>query len=79
MPTPKQVRQSYKRIRYHLYQLQKALNHAHEIGVLRYQDYTDQSPCWSLSNCKDRVWDTTKDALAEAARTECMNELKGVW
>lgn len=81
MPTPKQVKEHYKKIRYHLYRLQVALNNAHEAEVIVYDDgrFVDEGPCYSLDQCKKRIELTTMVARAMAFRTECLRELKGIW
>ncbi len=76
--TPKQVRNHYKKIRYHMYRLQTALHNAHNADVIKYGDSVD-SPCSALYKCRELVDKTTKDARAEALKDECMNELKGIW
>lgn len=79
MATLKQTKKVYKQIRYHLYHLQCALNRAHDLRVIRYEDYSEESPCKTLMQTKNRIKLTTEKALAEAMSEEIMKELKGVW
>jgi hypothetical protein len=78
MPTPKQTRAFYRRIRFHLYHLQRALNDAHSAEAIAYDKYED-GPCYALYEVKDRIHATMKDALAAATRDEVMRELKGIY
>lgn len=78
MPTPKQVRFHYKRIRRRLYMLQNALNAAHNADVIVYDGYSN-GPCCALDMVRVRIEETTKDTRATAFREECMDELKKVW
>lgn len=79
MPSPKQVRKSYKSIRYHIYRLQNALSAAHALDCLVYTNYPLESPCSSLDELRKRVELTTEKPRAQALKDECMNELKGIW
>lgn len=78
MPTPKQVRDHYKKIRYHLYRLRCALNNAHNVEVIQYGQYAD-GPCAAMDELVQRIETTTEKTRAQAFKQECMNELKGVW
>ncbi len=79
MPTPKQVRRCYKRVRYHIYQLQTALNEAHNLNVIKYDDYATQAPCRALGDVRDRFDASTEKQRAQAIKDELMKELKGVY
>lgn len=81
MPTPKQVREHYKKIRYHFYRLSTALHKAHAADVIVYPNnrYEEEGPCRSLEECRIRVEKTTEKARAEALRIEVMRELKGFY
>lgn len=69
MPTPKQVRYHYAKIRRLRWLLIHALNDAHTKGVI---DYTDNnlSPCASHTETWRRVQMTTEKQLAQAMREE---------
>jgi len=81
MPTPKQVKEHYKRIKFHLYHLEQALNNAHDKEVVQYppDKYSEESPCRMLAEVRNRIELTTQKARAAAFKTECMNEMKRVW
>ena len=79
MATPKQVRAAYKKIWFHLYHLQCALNEAHDKKIIQYDDYNKESPCFSLYDVQSRIESTTEKARAKALEDEVMKELKGVW
>lgn len=70
MPTPKQVRFHFAKIARLRWRLQWALNEAHEAKVIVYEDYTDQSPCSTLSETWERIKATTEKQLAQAMRDE---------
>jgi len=56
--------------------LQQALNEAHDAGVIKYEDYSKESPCFALSLCRERITITTEKALAQSVRDEISAELK---
>jgi hypothetical protein len=72
MPTPKQVREAYKRVDFYIWRLQAALTHAHNIDVIQYDQlkYNELAPCRSLAELRDRVRASTEKALAQAMREE---------
>lgn len=78
-PTPAQVKKHYKAIRYFYYKLHQSLNSAHRVGVLNYQNYEIESPCYMMSKVKERIDNTTMKSRADAFKRECMDELKNVW
>lgn len=73
-PTPKQVRSHFRRLSRLRYQLQRALDRAHEAEVIEYQDYKTQSPCQSLYETWERIKQTTEKSLAQALRDEIHRE-----
>ena len=75
MPTPKQTRYHYKRIRKAHNALTVALNEAHDARVLVYdsQEYKDESPCATNWQTEERIKATTEKALAQAMREEIMD------
>lgn len=81
MPTPKQVRECYKRLHYHSWQLQKALDHAHNLEVIQYDSskYTEEAPCRAMFELRERIDATTAKARAKALKDEVMRELKNAW
>lgn len=81
MPTPKQTRALYKRVRFHWWQLHKALNDAHNAEVIKYDSskYGELAPCFSMGELKERIENTTLKARAEALKQEVMDEMKDVW
>jgi len=81
MPSPKKVREHYKKIRFHLYRLQVALNNAHNADVIIYDrdKFSAEAPCHTTAELRKRIDITTKEAMARAFREECMGQLKGVW
>lgn len=76
MPTPKMVRYHYRRLRRAWYQLQKALDDAHNADVIKYEKYQEQSPCQTNWETKTRINATTEKQLAEAFRDEILADLK---
>lgn len=81
LPTPKQVRFHYKRMRRRWYLLQEALNDAHNANVIAYPEekYHELGPCASNWQTRERIEFTTKEARAKAIHDEVLNELKGVY
>lgn len=89
MPTPKQVRHHYKRCRQRSYMLLTALREAHDAGVIDYEAKynietkqlkdTLPSVCDAVYVAKENFEAATKKQLANAMRTEILDELKGVW
>lgn len=55
--------------------LRDALNEAHNLEVIRYDDYEAESPCKTNWETWKRIQNTTEKALAEAMRRE-INEGK---
>ncbi len=49
-----------------------ALNEAHDADVIQYGDgkYAEESPCYSLFECWNRIKLTTEKQLAKAMRDE---------
>lgn len=76
VPTSKQVRFHYGRIKRLRYKLQQALNAAHDAKVIEYKDYNTESPCKTLYETDTRIELTTKDNRALAMHNEIMKELK---
>lgn len=78
MATPKQTREAIRRIIYHRRQLQAALTHAHDIGVIEYEreKYQEEGPCASLWEMQERVEKTTKEAIYHAYMAEVRETLK---
>lgn len=70
MPTPKQTRHHYEKITRAYRALSKALNDAHNAKVLVYEDYREESPCYTKYEMEDRILKTTEKALAQAMRDE---------
>lgn len=64
MATAKQTKEAIRKIRYYTHKLQGALNHAHNINVIKYdnENYLEESPCRSLGELRDRVKLSTKEA-----------------
>lgn len=88
MPTPKQTRYHYKKCRKKFYELLNALNEAHTARVINYEQmkndkgyFVDTLPsvCDAVYQAKENFDIATKNQLAEAFKTEAMNELKGVY
>lgn len=81
MPNPKKVREHYKKIRYHMWRLQNALNNAHEAEVINYDPgkFNEEAPCYTMAQLRDRVEKTTAITRAQAFKDEVMSELKDVW
>lgn len=75
MPTPKQTRHSMKRIYFAYNLLNKALNNAHNLDVIKYDEYKD-SPCAALSECRDCFDRTTEKARAKAFADEIKENIK---
>lgn len=77
MPTPKQVRYHYRRLRRAWYQLQKALDDAHNAEVIEYEEaYSVAAPCSTNFETKKRIEATTEKQLAKAFREEVLADLK---
>ena len=74
MVTPKQTRNCIKRIRLNIHRLQTALNEAHRLDIIKYENgqYNEFSPCKALQDVRDRVKNTTKEACYNAF----INEIK---
>lgn len=81
MPTPKQVREHYKRLRYHMWQLQKALNDAHNADVIVYDatKFAAEAPCACMHELRLRIEKTTEATRAKAMKDEIMSEMKAVY
>lgn len=88
MPTPKQVRHHYKNCRKLFYKLKKALNEAHDLGVINYQERknaegnyrpTLPSVCETIWEAEDRFEGATRDQLANAMKAELMKEVRGIY
>lgn len=82
MATNKQVRRHYKKCRRYFWLLQKALNDAHDCGLIDYEQYGKPplpSACGALSEAKKNFESAVEKQLYYTLRNELMNELKGVW
>lgn len=87
MPTVKQTRHHYKKCRRYFYLLLNALNEAHDLKVINYEEkYHDgklvsqlPSVCSKVYEAKDNFETATKRQLAEAMKNELMSELKGIY
>lgn len=67
MATPKQVKESIRKIRLYTHKLQQALNEAHNKEIISYDGpYQDCAPCASLEEVRKRVRVTTKEAVYKA-------------
>jgi hypothetical protein len=73
--TEQKVRKHLHRIWFHWARLQKALNDAHNAEIIVYGSYTDEGPCFSLYQLKDRLEATTKDAIAKTLHRSLRNEV----
>lgn len=68
--TEKSMKKHLRRIYFHLEKLQNALTDAHNKELLMYKDFTEESPCYSLFKCEERIHITTKDQIAKIIRRE---------
>lgn len=87
-PTPKQIREHYKKCRRAFYKLQCALNEAHRMNVIDYEEaknasgyyeYKHASVCEAVGVAKENFENSTRRQLHYAIQTELMSELKGVY
>jgi hypothetical protein len=69
MATVKQTKAIMQKIFFHFKHLNRALYQAHEMGVIQYDEYANESPCKSLYECETRLEKTTERALARAFRS----------
>lgn len=74
MPTPKQTRYHYKKVKNLFTRLEDALYKAHKAKVLNYveAEYQTASPCPLVYDADHRFEECCKEALASAMKTEIM-------
>lgn len=77
MATVKQTKEIYRRIRYHEWNLQKALNEAHDRKIINYDVFDAEAPCWAMALLRERIEKSTMKARAQAFKDEIMKDLKG--
>lgn len=63
--TEKQMDRSLKRVWYHFEQLQAALNEAHNMNLIKYTNYQEESPCQALSETRKRFKLTTEKQISD--------------
>jgi hypothetical protein len=64
--TLKKTRELMARIFYHTRQLSDALNEAHSLDLIKYENFAEEAPCKMLYGLEQRVEATTKDQIAKA-------------
>lgn len=77
MPTEKQVRKSLKRLWYHWYRLQAALNDAHYKDVIQYLPTNHGECCELHAKLKRAIEDHTKKAIAESVQESIREKVRG--
>lgn len=79
MPTPKQVRHHYARLKKAHHYLEKVLYEAHSIGVINYpqEEYHSIGPCASHYETWKRIEKTTERQLANAMKEEISRSSHG--
>lgn len=75
MPTPKEVRFHFGRLKRRFRLLSEALDAAHRAEVLMYDSYPEQSPCKTNFETWERIKATTEKQLAAAMRGEIYKEM----
>lgn len=73
--TEKAMRKHLRRIYFHLEKLQRALTDAHNKELLMYKEFQEESPCYLLFKCQERIHLTTKEQIAKIIRREIRKDL----
>lgn len=72
--TEKMARESLHRIWFHFVRLQNALNHAHNIDLIKYEGY-ENGPCSQAYKLKEVIELTTQKQLADIIHREIRNKV----
>lgn len=75
--TELQMRKLLKKIWIYRDKLQHALNDAHNAGLIVYEKYPEQAPCWALYEMERRVVASTQEIIAEMVHQSVKKEVRG--